>query len=204
MEHKNLKTFNSRIISFFLVLLFFFSVNALDPSKKIHQYIQRSWQTIDGLPQNSAHSLAQTDDGYVWIATQEGLARFDGVSFKVFNRADYPQLGSNDIRALFKGHDGSLWIGTYGGGAARYKNGKLELFNKDNGLSDNLIRTIYVDENNCAWLGTYKNGVNIVCDNGIRNVTTKNGLPDDSIRVITGDAHNIWVGTTKGVVKIVN
>lgn len=197
MENRTLK-----IILFFLIC--FASVNsfALDPSRKIHQYIHRSWQTIDGLPQNSAHSLAQTDDGYVWIATQEGLVRFDGVSFKVFNRTDYPQLGSNDIRALFKAPDGSLWIGTYGGGAAKFSKGGFRLFNKESGLNENLIKTVYVDKNNCAWLGTYRNGINIICEDKITTFTSADGLPDDSIRVITGEKDIIWVGTTKGLAKI--
>ncbi len=191
-----------KISFFFIIFSFTLHLPALDPSRKIHQYIQRSWQTIDGLPQNSAHALAQTDDGYMWIATQEGLARFDGVSFKIFNRTDDPQLGSNDIRALFKASDGSLWIGTYGGGAAKYSKGAFQLFNKENGLSDNLIKTVYVDGSGCAWLGTYKNGISIICGGKITKLTSSDGLPDDSIRAITGEKDVIWAGTTKGLAKI--
>src|SRR5664279_5161584 len=61
---------------------------ALDPTKAITQYVQDVWTTRDGLPQNSVYSIAQTRDGYIWLATQEGLARFDGVRFTVFDRSN--------------------------------------------------------------------------------------------------------------------
>jgi ligand-binding sensor domain-containing protein/AraC-like DNA-binding protein len=172
---------------------------SLDPSKKLHHYVHRSWQSVDGLPQNSAHSIVQGEKGYIWIATQEGLVRFDGNRFKVYSRLDYPELGSNDIRTLALGKDGTLWIGTYGGGAVNLKNGKMKAFNTDNGLSGNLVRTIYVDEKNCAWVGTFKHGLNSICNGEITHYTTENGIPDNNIRSIAGDGSTVYIGTTKGL-----
>src|ERR1035437_9143849 len=60
-------------------------VMALDPRKASTQYIQTAWNTNAGLPQSSVHSIAQTKDGYLWLATEQGLARFDGVRFTAFN-----------------------------------------------------------------------------------------------------------------------
>ncbi len=177
---------------------------SLDPSKKLHHYVHRSWQSVDGLPQNSAHSIVQGEKGYIWIATQEGLVRFDGNRFKVYSRLDHPELGSNDIRTLALGKDGSLWIGTYGGGAVNFKNGKMESFNTDNGLSGNLVRTIHIDEENCAWIGTFKHGLNNICNGEIRHFTNENGLPDNNIRSITGKDGTIYIGTTKGLVLLEN
>ncbi|HNW16205.1 MAG TPA: two-component regulator propeller domain-containing protein [bacterium] len=105
---------NKKIFLLTILMLFASDISALDPSKKIHHYIHRSWQAIDGLPQNSANSIVQTDDGYIWIATQEGLTRFDGLNFTVFSRATHPEILSNDLRSLFKGPDGTIWAGTKG------------------------------------------------------------------------------------------
>ena len=63
---------------------------ALDPGKAISQYIRTVWTTDSGLPQTSIYSIAQTADGYLWVGTEQGLARFDGVRFTVFNRENTP------------------------------------------------------------------------------------------------------------------
>ena len=88
---------------------------SLTPSKMPSQYVLDSWQLDKGLPQNSPMSLAQTRDGYLWVGTQEGLARFDGVRFVVFDRRGTPQLGSNLITALLADSHDRLWIGTSAG-----------------------------------------------------------------------------------------
>ena len=77
----------------------------------------------DGLPQNSVKAIAQTADGYLWLATQAGVVRFDGVRFTVFSTADTPALMNSNVLALLTARDGSLWTGTYGGGLTRLKDG---------------------------------------------------------------------------------
>src|SRR5438067_1895697 len=88
---------------------------ALDPSKALTQYVHRSWGTQNGLPQISAMALAQTADGYLWIGTQRGLARFDGVRYTVYERAGTPELPDDAITALRTDRTGTLWIGTVRG-----------------------------------------------------------------------------------------
>lgn len=75
----------------------------------------QAWTTEDGLPQNSVHQVLQTRDGYLWIATEAGLARFDGLSFTVFRHDDQPQFPSDDIACLAEDSHGALWIGTTDG-----------------------------------------------------------------------------------------
>ena len=70
----------------------------------------------DGLPQSSAEALVQTQDGYVWIGTQEGLVRFDGARFTTYDRRNTPELRHNSILSLAEAPDGTLWAGTNGGG----------------------------------------------------------------------------------------
>src|SRR5689334_12950756 len=67
-------------------------VQALDPHKSIAQYVRHAWETDDGLPQNSISGIAQTDDGFLWIGTRDGLARFDGARFTVYNRENTPAM----------------------------------------------------------------------------------------------------------------
>ena len=98
---------------------------ALDPTKAITQYHLDIWTERDGLPQGSVQAITQTRDGYLWIGTRDGLARFDGVAFTVFRAETHEGLKSNDIRALCEDHSGQLWIGTFNGGLSRYYNGKF-------------------------------------------------------------------------------
>jgi ligand-binding sensor domain-containing protein len=73
---------------------------------------EQAWSTEEGLPQSSVHAIAQTKDGYLWIATEGGLARFDGISLKVFDRATNGAFANDDVCCLVAGADGSLLVGT--------------------------------------------------------------------------------------------
>ena len=81
-----------KCVVFVVSVLFYVSVSAKLPTKELHQYVHKNWQIEDGLPQNSVFSIVQTQDGYIWFATFEGLVRFNGVEFKVFNRSNIPNL----------------------------------------------------------------------------------------------------------------
>jgi len=97
----------------------------LDPAKAITQYVHDSWSTRDGLPNRRVSAIVQTRDGYLWIGTGAGLARFDGVRFAVFNSRTHPEIGNDDIRTLHEDADGALWIGTYGSGIVRFADGRF-------------------------------------------------------------------------------
>src|SRR5882672_10286544 len=87
---------------------------ALDPHKSLTQYSRTIWTQQQGLPQDTIRAIAQTTDGYLWLGTDEGLARFDGYEFEIFGKGN-GDLPSNSITALSAGADGSLWIGTANG-----------------------------------------------------------------------------------------
>jgi len=87
---------------------------ALDPARAPTQYAHDAWTTRDGLPQTTVHSVVQTPDGYLWLGTQVGLVRFDGVRFSVFDKSN-SGLRHNHIWALLVARDGALWMGTEGG-----------------------------------------------------------------------------------------
>src|SRR5258707_13227243 len=85
---------------------------ALDPSRDLSQFNRQVWVTENGLPQNTVHSIVQTQNGYIWIATEEGLARFDGVRFTLFDKQNTPALKSNDIRVLVADRRGGVCVWT--------------------------------------------------------------------------------------------
>jgi signal transduction histidine kinase/ligand-binding sensor domain-containing protein len=102
-------------LTFAMVAVGFFSAAAAP------NYFMRTWQVEQGLPQNKVTAVVQTRDGYLWVGTYNGLARFDGVRFAVFDDNNTPELHSSRITSLFEAADGTLWIGTESGDVSQYK-----------------------------------------------------------------------------------
>jgi len=102
---------------------------------------QQAWSTEEGLPQSSVHGVAQTTDGYLWIATEGGLARFDGVSFKVFHHANESAFASDDVCCLLATVGDGLWIGT-ADGVVRREHGKFRRFGVEDGLPNAMVVAI--------------------------------------------------------------
>jgi signal transduction histidine kinase/ligand-binding sensor domain-containing protein len=126
---------------------------ALQPSTPLGEYGRQSWGLENGLPQNSVQALLQTSDGFLWIGTEDGLARFDGYTFTIFDRSSVPALPGNDIRCLLQDKHGALWIGT-SAGLARWKNGKMTAYTQQNGLPGTLIRALAMTPNGILWVWT--------------------------------------------------
>src|SRR5215468_10554342 len=97
---------------------------ALDPSLDLSQYAHTSWKIRDGFSKGIIGSIAQTPDGYLWLGTEYGLLRFDGVRAVAWQPPQGEHLPSSDIRSLQSARDGRLWIGTFSG-LASWKDGKL-------------------------------------------------------------------------------
>lgn len=87
------------------------------------QYRIDQWTADDGLPQNSVYGIVQTKDGYLWLATLDGLARFDGVRFQVFNKSNSPGIVNNRFTALFEDAHGDLWAAMEDSGIVRFHDG---------------------------------------------------------------------------------
>src|SRR5687768_6375670 len=99
------------------------------------QYRFDIWDTEDGLPQNTVYAMTQTRDGYLWLTTYDGLVRFDGVRFTVFDKSNTPGINSNRFTCIYEDTDGVLWIGTEYGGLVRYASGEFKTFT--DGLPNN-------------------------------------------------------------------
>ncbi len=131
---------------------------ALDPAKRLTEYDQRSWGERDGLPHTSVFAIAQTADGYLWVGTDSGLARFDGVSFTNFGMAT-KALVADQIRALYVDRSGNLWIGTKGGSASvRRFDGAFEHFSgRRLGITGNSVLSFLEDSRGALWISGWYN-----------------------------------------------
>ena len=131
---------------------------ALDPQKRITQYTHEVWNIQQGLPSNSVYQIIQSRQGYLWLATEEGLVRFDGVRFGVLDKRNTKELLVNSIYAICEDRDGNIWIGTYGGGLIRFNPGDrtFTVFNKNQGLVSDFVLNLYEDKQGGLWIGTDK------------------------------------------------
>ena len=103
------------------------------------QYRFDHWTTDNGLPQNSVHGTLQTSDGYLWLTTFDGLVRFDGVRFTVFNKSNSPGLASNRFNVVYEDRFGDLWATLDTGGVVRMHRGRFTAYNKGQGLPFDVI-----------------------------------------------------------------
>lgn len=116
------------------------------------QYVTTVWQTEQGLPQNTVNAMLQDHQGYIWIGTFGGLARFDGERFTVF--ANSPGFSSARILALHASRSGVLWIGTVDGGLIRLQDGIATAYSEHDGLPSPYVSSIREDAEGKIWINT--------------------------------------------------
>ena len=183
----------------FLVLSLSSRALALDPEKAITQYIHNWWGPEQGLTQKDVWAIVQTHDGYLWIGTMEGLLRFDGVSFTVFDKRNTPGLKQSYILSLFVDSRGILWIGTKGGGLTQLKDGQFTAYTTEQGLSDNTVQTITESQDGSLWIGTNR-GLTRFYEGKFTAFGTAQGLANDSINAVQEDqAGTLWIGSDGGL-----
>jgi ligand-binding sensor domain-containing protein/signal transduction histidine kinase len=187
----------SKIIFCFFALIPVFCF-ALNPDRTITQYVYRTWDMDDGLPSTTIYAIVQTRDGYLWIATSNGLARFDGVSFTVFDTTNTKEIQFSEMMSLLEASDGTLWIGCYWGGLISYKDGKFHKYGKQDGLSDERVVHVYQDKAGNLWIGT-PNGLFQMKDGKFKKFWKEEGLPGNVVWSALEDrSGTFWVGTVGG------
>jgi len=170
-----------------------------DAEKSIEQYVHRVWAFEQGLPQNSVLALAQSADGFLWVATQEGLARFDGIRFRVFGTATSPAFRSNRITTLVTDGSGALWLGT-DSGLVHYAGGQ---FTAIGGLPDERIFALYVDQGGELWVGTGAGAVRRPA--GSSTFLPVPALEGAQVLALLRDSHKrLFAGTSTGLVQLVS
>src|ERR1039458_8710769 len=175
------------------------SALSLDPRKSLTQYSRTIWTQERGLPQDTIRAIAQTTDGYLWLGTDEGLARFDGYEFVVYNKTN-GDLPDNSITALAAANDGGLWIGT-SNGLTQYREGRFRTFTVKQGLPDAAITALLADREGALWVvaGGY---LSRYPDGRFTNCKPDTDIPVTSARALCEDAnHDLWVAGFSRVVR---
>jgi len=170
---------------------------ALDPARALTQSRLSVWTSDSGLPQNTVHAIAQTRDGYLWMGTEEGLARFDGVRFVVSDRQSAPGLGSSFVTSVFEAPDGTLWIGTYGGGLSRMRNGRIEAFHPEL-LGSDRLREMHVTADGSMFIASAGGGLLRIRGEQVSRFGPADGMPDRIWALVDDGAGGLWVATHGG------
>ncbi|NOY06540.1 MAG: PAS domain S-box protein [Chlorobi bacterium] len=190
--------FKSLACSIPFLLLAGAHARTIDPDRALTQFPHQVWKVEDGLPQNSIQAILQTRDGYIWLGTQEGLVRFDGVLFTVFNKRSVKALKSNYILTLFEDSRGNLWIGTNGGGLTRYKGNRFQTFTRTDGLSGNIVLALTETPDGALWIGTKSGGLSRYKNGVFTTYQLGKTLSKPTVLSLHRDTRGtLWIGTDK-------
>ena len=116
------------------------------------QYRSTQWTADNGLPQNSVRGLVQATDRYLWIATLDGIAKFDGIRFTVYNKSNTPGITSDRFVALADGDGGDLWMASEDGNLIRYHAGHFQRMGEADGLRPYSVGAITYDHQGGVWV----------------------------------------------------
>jgi len=188
-----------RRISLFLFLIIQSVCIANEQARlPLNDYFSETWSTRTGLPHNSINSLAQTNDGYIWIATWEGLARFNGREFKLFTRSEIPGLPDSGLRSLSAQPDGSLYIVGARGGVSHWQHGQWDTQPSAKAMVNHILKT----ESGELWLAL--EGKGLVYRSAGSEQETSVLINLSTYRLIQDASGVIWAATSDGLYQIEN
>ncbi len=175
----------------------------LDPTKELSQYNLQVFQKEAGLPQSTVHGLYQARSGYLYAATYKGLARYDGIRLKTFDRSNVPEFSINGLLSVLETRDSTLWLGSNGGGLISYRNGRYTVHTTQDGLSNNIVISLYEDQAGTLWIGT-RTGLSRYRDGVFTAIDTTSRLGEESVlTILEVSPGELWVGTHSGFFRVV-
>jgi two-component sensor histidine kinase/ligand-binding sensor domain-containing protein len=183
-------------------------VPAMGGQQPRHQLHIDHWGIDQGLPHNSVGALLQSHDGFLWIGTLRGLARFDGTSMQQIQALTQHIRPLRNITSLAETPDGSIWIGTDGSGLIRLRDDSVEVDYPGKQFPDSQIRALAVDSAGTLWVGTSAAGV-VAIDppyehTSARLYTINDGLQSNTtIDLAPGHHGEIWIASAHGGLAII-
>ncbi len=184
-----------------LLLVFIHAAMGLDPQRSLEHFGHQAWRTDSGLPQNTVHSILQTRDGYLWLGTDGGLVRFDGIDFVTFDAENTPQFKSDTVYDLLQDGPGTLWIST-AAGLLRYRKGVFSAYTTAQGLPADTVWFSHEDRRKRLWAITpagpaWFDGKSFVPVAGAQSAGPlhRHGLAEDTNGML-------WLGGSSGVLAL--
>lgn len=167
----------------------------LNPDRLPSQYLYDRFGREHGLPSDTVWIARQGPRGYLWLGTKNGLARFDGVRFTVFNKQNQSAFRSNDVRDIEVAADGSLWLATYGGGVLHYVDGEFRALTTADGLADDIVHDVHIGPSGTLWFATGL-GISRLRDGELQSWNMADGLTDNRTFRIHEDGRGVvWIAT---------
>ncbi|MGB8537338.1 MAG: two-component regulator propeller domain-containing protein [Acidobacteriaceae bacterium] len=184
-----------------LLLAWTHAAMALDPQRSLEHFGHQAWRSDSGLPQNTVHAILQTRDGYLWLGTDGGLVRFDGMDLVTFDAENTRQLKSDTVYDLLQDESGALWIST-AAGLLRYHDGGFTAFTAAQGLPADTVWFSHQDQRHRLWAITaagpaWFNGKGFVAVAGAQSAGPLHR------HALAEDAHGtLWLGGSSGVLAL--
>jgi two-component sensor histidine kinase/ligand-binding sensor domain-containing protein len=174
--------------------------SALESSDDHKQYSIERWSDVAELPASIVNGIITTENGYLWFATDNGLVRYDGVQFFIYNRNNFSQIIDNTFIATVAYGDSEV-LAINNSQIIRIRAGTLSTQRIPSGINSSTIRTLSYLDDGSAVIGTHGDGIFIVDRSGnVSNLRSLEGLPSLNVNVLHHDYKNqIWIGTDKGV-----
>lgn len=198
------KIFSLNMVLLLLVVLANIALFAQNPAGEISEFgrpFLRKFTDDSGLPINSVMTLKRDNRGFIWAGTQDGIAFFNGHRWTSVNLPN--RNVSNYVFDILPAKDGSIWIGTDGGGLHKFNDNQWQTFDSGKGLISNAIRclaeTFDENGNSIIWIGT-RDGLSRFDGTNFQNFDNTNGLPDKRVRSVLQTADkSIWIATYGGI-----
>lgn len=180
------------------------SLSAQDGPPPLRDYAIDVWTSRNGLPHNSLRDIAQTPEGHLWFATWEGLVRYNGLDFTVFDRSTRPGLRDNGVGALYVDHAGNLWISDSRGNVTRRgSDGQWRVWEHQPGTPQVLIQAMQMDSHRRLWLLYEGKGIGSLDPDGRIAYTPPAAdvpMAMSFTKMVVDAQDRVWVGTLDGLV----
>ncbi len=150
-----------------------------------------SWDSQDGLAQNSVVAIKQSADGYLWVGTRGGLSRFDGVRFHNFGMVD--GLEGLDVVDILEDGKGGLWLGTFGGGLSHWTNGEIVTWTTEDGLAHRYATELALAGSDGLWVGGAGGLQHWSDKRGFTAIGAEQGLPTGEVTALAVRDDQLWV-----------